>query len=113
MQGYDQEAAVRYITGKIGRSAHKGFSPSQIDSLLRKAVEYDLQYMKENGVIGPESEAGDSFYDDDEAFEYISDNLCKVFGGNDETAMRICALVDDYMDLQEEYMEQSGLVEWE
>ena len=45
--------------------------------------------------------------------EYISDNLCKVFGGNDETAMRICALVDDYMDLQEEYMEQSGLVEWE
>ena len=95
MQGYDQEAAVRYITGKIDRSAHKGFSPSQIDSLLRKAVEYD------------------SFYDDDEAFEYISDNLCKVFGGNDETAMRICALVDDYMDLQEEYMEQSGLVEWE
>ena len=30
MQGYDQEAAVRYITGKIDRSAHKGFSPSQI-----------------------------------------------------------------------------------
>lgn len=24
MQGYDQEAAVRYITGKIDRSAHKG-----------------------------------------------------------------------------------------
>ena len=55
----------------------------------------------------------DSFYDDDDAFEYISENLIKLYGGNDQTAMRICALVDDYMDLQESYMEQAGLVEWE
>ena len=52
-------------------------------------------------------------YDDDEAFEFISDNLIKLYGGNDQTAMRICTLVDDYMDLQERYMTQAGLVDWE
>ncbi len=112
MQGYDKDGAVAFITQKIDRAAHKGFAPSELDSLLRQAVELDLKYMQDAGVI-VDGVAGDSFYDDDEAFEYISDNLIKLYGGNDETAMRICALVDDYMDLQEAYMEQAGLVEWE
>lgn len=112
MQGYDQEAAVRFITGKINRAAHKAFSPKEMDSLLRQAVELDLQYMEQAGVIR-DGMAGDAFYDDDEAFEYISDRLIQLYGGNDETAMRICALVDDYMDLQQAYMEQTGLVDWE
>ena len=112
MQGYDKEAAVGFITGHIDKSAHKGFSPRELDALLRQAVELDLKYMEENGVI-VDGVAGDNFYDDDDAFEYISENLIKLYGGNDQTAMRICALVDDYMDLQERYMEQAGLVEWE
>ncbi len=112
MQGYDKEAAVNFIAGHIDKGAHKGFSPKELDALLRQAVELDLKYMEENGVI-VDGMAGDNFYDDDDAFEYISENLIKLYGGNDQTAMRICALVDDYMDLQESYMEQSGLVEWE
>ena len=101
MQGYDREAALRYISKKVDPSAHKAFSPREVESLLRKAQELDLKYM------------GDSFYDDDEAFEYISENLLKLFGGGEETAGQILALVDDYMDLQEEYLEQAGLVTWE
>ena len=112
MQGYDKEAAVAFITQRIDRAAHKGFAPKELDSLLRQAVELDLQYMHDAGVI-VDGVAGDNFYDDDEAFEFISDNLNKLYGGSDETAMRICALVDDYMDLQEAYMEQAGLVDWE
>ncbi len=112
MEGFNKQAAVAYITGNIDKKAHKGFSPSEIDSLLTKAVELDLQFMEQSGVI-VDGVAGDNFYDDDEAFEFISDNLIKLFGGNDQTAMRICALVDDYMDLQERYMEQAGLVDWE
>ena len=81
-------------------------------SKLRKAQELDLQYMEEAGVL-VDGVAGDSFYDDDEAFEYISENLLKLFGGSEETAGQILALVDDYMDLQEEYLEQAGLVTWE
>ena len=109
MQGYDREAALRYISKKVDPSAHKAFSPREVESLLRKAQELDLKYMEEavDGV------AGDSFYDDDEAFEYISENLLKLFGGSEETAGQILALVDDYMDLQEEYLEQAGLVTWE
>ena len=112
MQGYDREAALRYISKKVDPSAHKAFSPREVESLLRKAQELDLQYMEEAGVL-VDGVAGDSFYDDDEAFEYISENLLKLFGGGEETAGQILALVDDYMDLQEEYLEQAGLVTWE
>ena len=51
MQGYDKEAAVKYITGNIDKSAHKGFSPKELDSLLKQAVDLDLQYMQDAGVI--------------------------------------------------------------
>lgn len=112
MQGYDKNEAVKFITANIDKSAHKGFSPKELDSLLLKAVELDLKYMEDNGVI-VNGVAGDNYYDDDDAFEYISDNLIKLYGGNDQTAMRICALVDDYMDLQERYMTQAGLVDWD
>lgn len=112
MQGYDREAALRYISKKVDPSAHKAFSPREMESLLRKAQELDLKYMEEAGVL-VDGVAGDSFYDDDEAFEYISENLLKLFGGGEETAGQILALVDDYMDLQEEYLEQAGLVTWE
>lgn len=111
MQGFDQEAATQYITKSINHSAHKTFAPGVVDSLLRKAMELDMAYMRQAGVI-VDGVAGDSFYDDDDAFEYISENLVKLYGGNDETAMRICSLVDDYMDLQEAYMEQAGLLDW-
>ena len=97
------------ISKKVDPSAHKAFSPREVESLLRKAQELDLKYMEEAGVL-VDGVAGDSFYDDDEAFEYISENLLKLFGGGEETAGQILALVDDYMDLQEEYLEQAGLV---
>ena len=112
MQGYDQEAALRFITSKVDKGAHKAFSPREIDSLLRKAQELDLRYMQEAGVL-VDGVAGDNFYDDDEAFEYISENLLKLYGGSDEVAGQILSLVDEYMDLQEAFLEQSGLVTWE
>ena len=71
MQGYDREAALRYISKKVDPSAHKAFSPREVESLLRKDQELDLQYMEEAGVL-VDGVAGDSFYDGDEAFEYIS-----------------------------------------
>ena len=65
MQGYDREAALRYISKKVDPSAHKAFSPREVESLLRKAQELDLKYMEEAGVL-VDGVAGDSFYDDDE-----------------------------------------------
>ena len=74
MQGYDKDAAVKFITANIDKASHKGFSPKEIDSLLLRAVELDLKYMEENGII-VNGMAGDNYYDDDEAFEYISENV--------------------------------------
>lgn len=113
MQGYNEEEAIKYIASKVDRSAHKAFAPSEIESLVRQAVALDLKFMQESGVITEDGMAGDNYYDDDEAYEYITENLIRLYGGNDATAGRICALVDDYMDLQQGYMEEKGLVDWD
>ncbi len=113
MQGYNEEEAVKYIASRVNRVAHKAFSPSEIESLVRQAVALDLKFMQETGVMDANGEAGDNYYDDDDAYEYISENLIRLYGGSDETAGRICSLVDDYMDLQQSYMEEKGMVDWD
>ena len=37
MQGYDREDALRYILSKVDKTAHKAFSPREVESLLRLA----------------------------------------------------------------------------
>ena len=47
MQGYDREAALRYISKKVDPSAHKAFSPREVESLLRKAQELGVPVLSE------------------------------------------------------------------
>ncbi len=112
MQGYNLEEAVEYFLSHIDQRAHRAFSPSELQSLLRLCAEADLDYMEESGVL-KQGVAGDAYYDDDDAFEYIDARLCRLTGANEEKSMHIAALIDDYMDLQQSYLESKGLLEWD
>lgn len=112
MQGYDVDQAVRSIAGKMDRKLYPDFA-EQFDAIIRRAVELDLQFMRESGAIGADNMAGDSYYDDDEAYEFIVDAIVKERGWDEEKALHLCALIDDYMDEQEAYMQSVGLLDWE
>ncbi|MDR2515725.1 MAG: hypothetical protein LBD02_11075 [Christensenellaceae bacterium] len=112
MQGYDQDAALAFISARVRPGEHRAFSESELRSLLRLALEADLQYMEENGVLSG-GLSGGSYYDDDEAFEFIDAALCRAIAADDDKAMAVAALVDDFMEQQQAYMEEVGLLEWE
>ena len=49
-------------------------------------------------------------YDDDEAFDFIIDAVCAEYDGDD---LLVAAVADDYMEQNEQYLAELGLVEWE
>ena len=112
MNGYDKEEALRYILPRIDRKAHRALG-ERIDALISQAIDADMAYMFESGVLDEEGNAGDSFYDDDEAIEFMLDDLTARNALSAEETAQAAALLDDYMELQQEYLESIGLVDWE
>lgn len=108
MQGYDAEKALAYIAKSINRSSFRELGPS-IQGYLRQAQALDLQYMHENDVLDSEGYMGDGYYDEDEAFEFIVEEIVKMRGLNEEQAMLVACLVDAYRNAQDAYLQRTGL----
>ena len=69
MQGYDVDAAVSQIGKAVSRAAH--VSPQEAQAFVRRAIEADLRYMHETGVLDDDGLMGEEEYDDDDAFETL------------------------------------------
>ena len=112
MRGYDREAALAFIVPQIDRHYHKELA-DKIPELIAMAIDADMAYMHRAGVLDEEGNAGDSYYEDDEALEAIVEDIVAHEDLTPEQAVKVAALVDDYMDLQQAFLESCGLVEWE
>lgn len=112
MNGYDKPEALAFIVAHIDPKAHKELK-DKIPELVSQAVDADMAYMHETGVLDQDGNAGNSYYEDDDAFEYMVEALVSKNRLTPEQAVKVAALVDDYMDCQQEYLESKGLVDWE
>lgn len=112
MNGYNKDEALAYILPRIDRKGHKELS-FLIDQLISQAIDADMAFMTQAGVLDEEGNAGDNYYDDDEAFEYIVEALAARNDLSPDMAVKVGSLVDDYMDLQQDFLESVGLVDWE
>ncbi len=112
MQGYDKQEAKAYILNKVDRRMYAELDPI-LDQLIFDAIDYDMTYMHEAGVIDEAGNAGDHYYDDDDAFEYILDRIATKHKMSADLAMKCASLLDDYMDYQQAYLELKGLVDWD
>ena len=112
MNGYNKQDALPFILSHIDTRVHKEL-PIAMDELISLAIDLDLSFMRESGVIDEKGNAGDTFYDDDEAFEYLLDGIVSKYKLGADAAMKIASLLDDYMDAQQSFMEEKGLVDWE
>lgn len=112
MQGYDLDKAIKAITESMDKKRYPEFA-NQFEALIRHIVELDFAFMRESGALGEDGMAGNTYYDDDEAFEYILDGIARERGWDEDKTLRLGALIDDYMEAQESYMESTGLLDWE
>ena len=112
MNGYDKQEALAFMVKRIRAKDHPELA-GRIEELLSQAIDADMAYMRDADVLDEEGNAGDGYYEDDEAFEFIVETLA---AGNDfsgEEAVKMASLIADYMDLQQAYLESKGLVDWE
>lgn len=112
MNGYDKPEALAFIVAHIDPKAHKELK-DKIPELVSQAIDADMAYMHETGVLDQDGNAGNSYYEDDDAFEYMVEALVSKNRLTPEQAVKVAALVDDYMDHQQAYLESKGLCDWE
>ena len=107
MQGYDVDAAVSQIGKAVSRAAH--VSPQEAQAFVRRAIEADLRYMHETGVLDDDGLMGEEEYDDDDAFETLFARLTD--GVEDDAEIgRIAQMLDSDMEAQQDFMEEGGLL---
>mgnify|MGYP004557748509 FL=1 len=107
MQGYDVDAAVSQIGKAVSRAAH--VSPQEAQAFVRRAIDADLRYMHETGVLDDDGLMGEEEYDDDDAFETLFARLTDGVE-DDEEIGRIAQMLDSYMEAQQDFMEEGGLL---
>lgn len=108
MQGYDMEAAVSQIGKAICKAAKA--APDTAAAFARRAIEADMRYMHETGVLNDEGLMGDGEYDEDDAFEALFAALTDGVEDDGEIG-KIAQMLDAYMDAQQDFMEASGLAD--
>lgn len=112
MQGYNKDAAVAFITRCIRKADHPELA-EDIPALVPQMIDADMAYMHEAGVLDADGYAGDAYYEDDEAIEYIVESLAAKNALDPEQAVKLAALVDDYLDAQQMFLESQGMVEYD
>ena len=100
MQGYDKDAAVAFITRCIRKADHPELA-EDIPALVPQMIDADMAYMHEAGVLDDDGYAGDAYYED-------AKNAL-----DPEQTVKLAALVDDYLDAQQMFLESQGMVEYE
>ena len=108
MQGYDMEAAVSQIGKAICKAAKA--APDTAAAFARRAIEADMRYMHETGVLDDEGLMGDGEYDEDDAFEALFAALTDGVEDDGEIG-KIAQMLDAYMDAQQDFMEARGLTD--
>ena len=112
MNGYNKEEALAFIVKRISPKEHKELA-GMIEKLVSQAIDADMDFMHKSGVLDKDGNAGDEFYEDGDAFEYMVEAIVAANKLTPEQAVRVAALVDDYMDHQQAYLEEKGLCDWE
>lgn len=108
MQGYDLDAAVRQIGKAIGKAAKT--APDAAAAFARRAIEADMRYMHETGVLDDDGLMGDGEYDEDDAFEALFAEMTDGLEDDGEIG-RIAQMLDAYMEARQNFMEENGLAD--
>ena len=108
MQGYDLDAAVCQIGKATGKAAKT--APDAAAAFARRAIEADMRYMHETGVLDDDGLMGEGEYDEDDAFEALFAEMTDGLEDDGEIG-RIAQMLDAYMEARQDFMEENGLAD--
>lgn len=108
MQGYDLDTAVCQIGKAIGKAAKT--APDAAAAFARRAIEADMRYMHETGVLDDDGLMGEGEYDEDDAFEALFAEMTDGLEDDGEIG-KIAQMLDAYMEARQNFMEENGLAD--
>ena len=108
MQGYDLDAAVRQIGKAIGKAAKT--APDAAAAFARRAIEADMRYMHETGVLDDDGLMGEGEYDEDDAFEALFAEMTDGLEDDGEIG-KIAQMLDADVEARQDFMEENGLAD--
>ncbi len=112
MKGYDKAQAVAFMLPKLDKSEFKPLA-AQSEQLLCDAIDADMAYMLRAGVLTADGLMGDEYYDDDDAFEFILEHMARARNMSESAQGPLASFIDQYLDLQQLFLEESGLMDWD
>ena len=112
MKGYDRQAAVVFMLPRLNKAEFKPIA-AEAQTLIEQAIDADFAYMSGAGILAADGTMGEAYYDDDDAFEFILDHMAAARRAKEKDMDALAAFVDQYMELQEQYLGQAGLLSWD
>lgn len=112
MQGFDREKAEQFMLPKLDVKEFKPLAAKK-EKLLSCAIDADMKYMKSAGVLDENGMMGNAYYDDDDAFEFILEEMIRTTGVKEKEQDALASFIDQYMDLQQAYLEDCGMLTWD
>ena len=98
-------ARIGKAIGKAAKTA-----PDAAAAFARRAIEADMRYMHETGVLDDDGLMGDGEYDEDDAFEALFAEMTDGLEDDGEIG-RIAQMLDAYMEARQNFMEENGLAD--
>ncbi|MBQ8953737.1 MAG: hypothetical protein IJ048_06440 [Clostridia bacterium] len=112
MQGYDRKGAAAFMLPKLNKAEFKPLA-GDVEALIQQAMDADFAYMADAGILAADGTMGEAYYDDDDAFEFILDHMARARRAKEKDMDALAAFVDQYMELQEQYLSEAGLLSWD
>ena len=102
----DKNAMKAYVAEHLKEKNDYSFLENDYDGVVSALVEAEIAYIE---GLKPDKD-GEYDYDDDDAYEYILAEMKKAYPSY---KMYLECMTDDYLDVSEVYLEESGEIEWE
>lgn len=109
MLGLDQADCAAYAAQKLDWKRCRELRPLA-DFLCPALVEAQVGYLRACGALDADGDTGEGEYDEDEAVEYILEELLRRFPAEDSRAGLYCALIDAFLPAFDDYLLTHGLL---
>jgi len=108
MKGFDNQA-LAYILNAI-KEDMPTIDTTIATEVITLAMAYDLEYMRQEGII-EDAEYTDVFYDDDDAFDFIIERLSNALPNSEPYTLT--DMLESYFEYHDAYMEEIGMLDWQ
>ena len=105
MLGLDKQAAAQYLIKKLPLKKLSSEAPFLCPALVDAAV----NYLHACGALS-DGDSADGEFDEDEAVEFMLDQLCERFNPDDQKALAYAELLNNFWPVFDDFLLISGLL---